>query len=185
MALTQLVERGVAANLEAVMEHDATRAQSLDTPHDDGFFEFEAGNAIGQQPTCAVVAVINMDFITAHTQQFRRRQPRWARADHADRLSLGWTRHNRFDPALFPRGIGNELFDRPDGDCAVAREFDDAIALAQSVLRANAATDFGHRRGRVRQLIGLAQPPLRRQPQPVGDVVVQRAVHRAIGDAAL
>ncbi len=38
---------------------------------------------------------------------------------------------------------------------------------------------------RVRQFIGFAQPALGGQPQPVGDVVVQRAMHRAIGHAAL
>ena len=49
----------------------------------------------------------------------------------------------------------------------------------------DAATDFGHRRSGVAQLIRLAQPPLGGQPQPVGNVVVQRTMHRAIGYAAL
>src|SRR3546814_3285222 len=35
------------------------------------------------------------------------------------------------------------------------------------------------------QLVGLAQPPLRSQQQPVGDVVVQRAVHLTERHAAL
>ena len=37
----------------------------------------------------------------------------------------------------------------------------------------------------LRQLIGLPQPPLGGQPQPVGDVVVQRAMGLAVGHAAL
>src|SRR3546814_8543822 len=57
--------------------------------------------------------------------------------------------------------------------------------VCSSDLRADAAADLGHRRGRVRKLIGLAQPPLGGQAQPVGDMIVERTMHRAIGHAAL
>src|SRR3546814_19249666 len=69
--------------------------------------------------------------------------------------------------------------------CSSDLKFDHAIAFAQAILRADAAADLGHRRGRVRKLIGLAQPPLGGQAQPVGDMIVERTMHRAIGHAAL
>ena len=70
MTLTQFVERRIAADFEVVMEDNAPFAQSLDTAHDDRLFELETGNAVGQQPTCTIVSVINMDVITAHAQEF-------------------------------------------------------------------------------------------------------------------
>ena len=72
-----------------------------------------------------------------------------------------------------------------DGDRAVARLLDDAVAFAEPVLRADAAADLGEGVGRLAELIGLAQPALGGQLQPVGDVVVQRAVRLAVGHAAL
>ena len=54
---------------------------------------------------------------------------------------------------LLRRDLADELLDRPDRHRAVAGKFDDAIALAQSVLRTDAAADFGHGRCRIRQLI--------------------------------
>ena len=76
-------------------------------------------------------------------------------------------------------------FDGADGHGAVPGAFDDAIALAQAVLRADAPAHFGHVVGRRGDLVGLLQPALGRQHQPVGDIVVERAVDLAIGNAAL
>src|SRR3546814_17975574 len=67
----------------------------------------------------------------------------------------------------------------------LAGKLDHAIALAQPVLRADAAADLGHGGGAVGQLIGFAQPAFGRQLQPVGDMVAERAMDRAIGHAAL
>src|SRR3546814_6542409 len=53
------------------------------------------------------------------------------------------------------------------------------------VLGTDPPADLGEIVGRLGQLVGLAQPPLRSQQQPVGDVVVQRAVHLTERHAAL
>src|SRR3546814_6280937 len=57
--------------------------------------------------------------------------------------------HEWLDPTFFPCGIRDELFNRTDGDGAVAGKFNDAIALAQAILRTDATADLGHGRGRV------------------------------------
>ncbi|MCY1171583.1 hypothetical protein D9M73_116970 [compost metagenome] len=185
MTLAQFVERGITANLEIFVEDDAARLQPIDPAHDDGLFQLEAGDAIGQQPACTIVTIIDVYVIAARAQIFGGAEACGACADHADRLAARRAGHERLDPAFFPGGIGDELFDRSDRHRAMAGKFDDAIAFAQPVLRADAAANLGHGRGGIAQLIGFAQAAFGGEAQPVGDVIVQRAMHRAIRHAAL
>src|SRR5258708_4190755 len=60
---------------------------------------------------------------------------------------------------------------------AVPRLLDDAIALAEPVLRANPAADLREVVGRRRQLVGLFEAPLGGQLEPIGYVVVDRAMN--------
>jgi hypothetical protein len=71
--------------------------------------------------------------------------------------------------------------DRHRAEAVVER----AGALAQAVLRADAAADLGQRIGLVAQLGGLEQVALVDQLQPVGDVVVHRALPLAVRVAAV
>jgi len=57
--------------------------------------------------------------------------------------------------------------------------FNNAVTFAQAVLRADAAANLGEGVGGLADLIGLAQAAFGREAQPVGDVVVQRAVRLA------
>ena len=182
---TQLFHAGVTADLEPFVEDDAAILEALDAAHDDILFQLESGDAIGQQAAGAVVPVIDMDFIARDAQIFGGGEAGGAGADDADRLAARGAGDERFDPAFLPGGVGDELFHRADGDRSVAGKFDHAIAFAQTVLRADAAADFRHGAGQVRQLIGFAQAPFGGQAQPVGDMIVQRAMGRAIGHAAL
>ena len=50
---------------------------------------------------------------------------------------------------------------------------------------ANPPAYFGHGRCQAGHFIGFAQPPLRRQPQPIGDMVAQGTMHRTIRHTAL
>ncbi len=186
MALAQLRQRRVAADLKAFMEMDARCAETLDATGDDLLLQLEAGDAIDEQAAGAIMPVIDMHLIAMAPQIFGRRQSRRPRTDDADRLVRAVADgDDRLDPTFLPGGVGDELLDRADGDRAMARKFDHAIALAESILRADAAADLGHGRGRGGEIIGLAQPTLGGKAQPVRDVVVQRAVRRAIGHAAL
>src|SRR5690606_14114830 len=84
-----------------------------------------------------------------------------------------------------PGGVGDVFLDRADGDGAVPRLFDDAVGLAERVLRADAAAGLREGIGGLRRLVGFLQPALGGHPEPVGDVVVQGAMGLAIGHAAL
>src|SRR5690606_37316968 len=88
-------------------------------------------------------------------------------------------------PALFPCGIGDVFLNSADGDGAVARLLNDAVALAKPVLRANSTADLGEGIGFLRALPRFADAPLSGQAQPVGDVVLQWAVGLAVRDATL
>ena len=67
----------------------------------------------------------------------------------------------------------------------MARLFDDAIAFAQAILRTNTAANLRECIRGLADVIGLSKPPLCRQAQPIGDIIVQRAVGLAIRHAAL
>ena len=67
----------------------------------------------------------------------------------------------------------------------MAGKLDHAIAFAQAILRADAAADFGHGGSACRQVVGFAQAAFRGQAQPVGNVIVQRAMRLAVRHAAL
>ena len=160
-------------------------AQLIDALHDDIFLQLEARNAIGQQPAAPVIAVINRHLHTLAPQRIRRRQPARTSADDTHRFTALRIGANGLDPALFERRIGDVFFDRSNGHGAMPGLLDHTIALAQAVLRADAATDLGEGIGRLAHLIGFLQPPLGGQAQPVGDIVVQRAMRLAIGHPTL
>ncbi len=67
----------------------------------------------------------------------------------------------------------------------MTRPLDDAIAFAEPVLGADSPTDFREVVGGRRDLIGLFQAALGGELQPIGDVVLDRAMNLAEGYAAL
>ena len=181
----QCVQRGVTANFEIGMEMDARILKPLHAAHDDVFLQLETGNAIGQQAAHTVVTVVDMHVISRDAQIFCGGQATRATANDTDRLSARCSDRNGFDPALFPSGVGDIFFDRANGHGVVAGKFNDAIAFAQAILRADAAANFGHSAGQIGQLIRLTQAPFGGQAQPIRNMVMQRAMHRTIWHAAL
>ena len=161
MFRAQVVERRVAANFEIGVEMDARLAQSFDAAHYHILFKLEAGNAVSHQPASAVVTVVYMDLVTGDAQVFGCCQTAGASTDDTDRHAKRGADCDGFNPTHFPCGVGDIFFNRADGNRIVARELYDAIAFAQPVLRTNSAADFGHGRGKVRQLIGFTQSALR------------------------
>ena len=126
-----------------------------------------------------------MDLVTLAAQLLRRRQTARSGADDAYRLAALAERPGRLDPALLPGLVGDVLLDGADGHGPMAGLFEHAIALAQAVMGADAAADLGKVVGRGRGLVGLLEPALGRELEPVGNVVLHRAVDLAERDAAL
>ena len=179
------VEADILADIAVQHEFDAAILQQSVAALDDLLLQLEAGNAIDHQPAGTVVAVIDGDLKPHPPQPVRRREATRPGTDNANGFRAFLGRLDGFDPAFFPGGIGDVFFDRADSDGAVARLLDDAIAFAEPVLRADAATDLGEGIGFLTAQIGLARAPLGGQAQPVGDIVVQRAMVLAIGHATL
>ncbi len=128
--------------------------------------------------------IVYVHLIALPPQLLGRRQPARAGTDDADRLRALHARADRLHPAAREGSIRDEALDRADRDALIAF-LDDAIALAQPVLRADAATYLGEVVGGGADLVRFLQPVLGGQFQPVRDVVVQRAVHRTERHAAL
>ena len=184
MLRAQLGQGDVLADLDVQVEVDAAFLELLPAAEHDILLQLEVGDAVDHQPADAVVAVIDMHLVAAHPQPFRRREAGGAGADDADGLRELTRRLGRLHPAILPGRVGDVLLDRADGDAAEIL-LDDAIAFAQAVLGADAAADLGEGIGGGGHLIGFLQPAFGGQLQPVGDVVVQRAMHLAEGHAAL
>ena len=67
----------------------------------------------------------------------------------------------------------------------MARLLDHAIAFAQTVLRADAATNLGKGIGRLTDIIGFLEAPCCCQPEPVGNIVMKRTMRLAVWNATL
>ena len=133
----------------------------------------------------SVVPVIDRHPEPAPPEHVGRGEPTRPGADDPDALRPLETRLDRQHPALVPGGVGDVLLDRADRDRPMPRLLDDAVALAQPVLRANPAADLGKGVGRLAEVIGLAQPPFGSELQPVRDIVMQRAMGLAVRHPAL
>jgi hypothetical protein len=184
MACPQRGERNVAADFAIQMKGDLRLAQQLLAALHDLLLELEVGDAVDQQAADPVVAIVDRDLIALAPQLLGRREARRAGADDADAVGALAARLDRPDPAPLPGGVGDELLDRADRDGLEAL-LDDAIAFAQPVLRADPAADFREVVGRRREFVGFVQPALGGELQPVGDVVVQRAMDLTERHAAL
>ncbi len=179
------LKRDVFADIAVQHDLHPGPLEQFDPAHDHVFLELETGDAIGHQPTGAVVAVIDRHLNPGAAQHVGGGQTRRTSADDSHAFAALGRRHDLFDPAIVPRGVGDVFLDRADGHGAVARFLDHAIAFAQPVLRADAAADLGEGVGGLAQLVGFLEATHRRHPQPIGDVVVQRAMRLAVGHPAL
>ena len=178
-------ERDILTN---VAIHDKGHAAGLKlfvAAHHHVLFQLETGDAIGQQPAGTVIPVIDGDLHTGAAQHVGGGQTTRPCADdpHAFGAFLRW--FDRLDPTLFPGRVGDVFFDRSDRHRAMARLFDHAVAFAQAILRADTATNLGKGIRGLADLVRLLQAARGGQVQPVGDIVVQRAMRLAIRHAAL
>src|SRR5690606_33751790 len=144
----------------------------------------EAGDAELQQAADLLVAVVHRGADAGAREAVGAGQAGRPGADDGDlaagRDHLGQVRA----PALLERGVDDVLLDRTDGHRAEAG-VERAGALAQAVLRADPTAHFRQRVGLVAQRRGFEDPAFLHQLQPVGDVVVDRALRLAVRVAAV
>ena len=151
----------------------------------DILLKFEIRNAVNEQAADAIVAIINRHLVSALTHALCSSEAGGTGANNADCLAALSARANGIDPALFPRRLSQILFDSADGNAAMAALLDHARAFAEAILRADAAADFGHRIGRSGKPVSVFEPAFGGELQPVGDVVLERAVRLAERHTAL
>src|SRR3546814_10427852 len=117
------------------MKDDAPLRQAIDATLYDMLFQLEARDAIGQQAAHTVVPVVDMHFISRLAQIFRRGETCGTSADDANGLPAIRAGHEWLDPTFFPCGIRDELFNRTDGDGAVAGRSETHTSELQSLKR--------------------------------------------------
>ena len=177
--------RAAASNIRAEHKCDTTRLEKPSTPLDHGLFQLESRDPIEEEAAGAVIAVINGHLIAEPSKLLGGSETRRAGTNNADaRAALG-CRCYRCDPTGLESRLGDVLLDGADGHRRVPRLLEHAIALAETILRANATADLGHVVGGGGKLISFLQPPLGGELEPVGNIIVQGTVHLAEGNAAL
>ena len=81
VAVAQLQRVGRLADVGVQNERDAFRAELIDAPDDVLLGHLEVGDAVGEQPTGAVVALVDGDRVPGAAELLRRGQPGRAAAD--------------------------------------------------------------------------------------------------------
>ena len=170
--LSQIGECGIASNFKIEMESNAPITQTLGATFNDFLFKLEIGDAVSQQAADAIIAIINVHAVPFTSQFLRPREAGRTGTDNAHRL-IAFPRHlDRFDPTFLPCGIGQILFNGTNSNRSVSRLFDHTIAFAETVLRANPATDLGHIVGRLAELVGFFETTFRRHLKPIGNIIM-------------
>src|SRR5690606_15226175 len=179
----QLLDADVLAHLGIETELDAHAAEDFAATAEYALLQLELGDAEGEQAADLRVAVEHHRGHAIAYQHVGTTQAGRAGADDGDalagRLDLGHVR----PPAHGEGSVGDVLFHRADGHRAEA-VVQGAGAFAQAILRADAAADFRQGVGLVGQLGGGEDVALGHQLEPVGNVVVDRALPLAVRVAA-
>src|SRR3569832_1881846 len=181
--IEQFLERDIFADLGVEHELDAHLLEQLAACAHHFFYEFEFGDTEGQQTADLLVAIEHHGFDAVAHQYIRAAQPHQTRADERDAQTRRDHARHVGPPAAFQCLAGDIFFDRTDGDGAEA-VVERARAFAEAILRAHAAAHLGQRIGAMRQLRRFEDVVFLDQLEPVGNVVVNRALPLAIGVAA-
>ena len=156
-----------------------------DTALDHVLLQLETGNAVHEQSAAPVIGVVHRDLIALAAQLLGGGKAARPGPDDAGRLRALARRLDRLDPAFGPGRVGDVFLDRADRHRAVAGLFDRADALAEAVLRADAAANLRHVVGGGGDAPGLFHAVFGGKLQPVRDIVLQGAALLAEGHAAL
>ncbi len=180
----QFLEGDVLAHLDVEAELHAHLLEHRTTTFHHRLLELELGDAEGQQAADLGVLVEDHRLDAVAHQDVGAAEASGSRADDRDLpVGPGHLAHVRA-PAHGEGGVGDVLLHRTDGHRAEA-VIEGAVTLAQTVLGAYPATHFGQRVGAMRHLRRFEDVALADQLQPVGNVVVDRALPLAVGVTAV
>ncbi len=182
--IDQFLERKILADLGVENELDTHLLEHLTTALDDGLFQLELGDAEGQQTTNLRVSIVDGDLDAVAGQYIGTRKPRRTCTDHRHTLAAVDNRRKIGFPAIGKGGITNVKLDRADSYRAKAI-IQGTVTFTQALLRADTTGYLGQGIGLVRKLHRLLPVAFIDQLQPVGNVVVHRALPLAIGVAAV
>ena len=170
----QFFDAVLFADLDAGAEDDAAVFEPPGEVFDNFFVELEVGDAVYQQAAGAGPHVKDGWCVAELGEFFGDGQARRAAADDGD-LEAGFLRHRRTVAAVaVAEEVGAEGFELADADGLFVAD-QNATALAEDLLRADAAADFGHVGGLVELDAGFGEAALGDEVHGVGDVVVDRA----------
>ncbi len=147
--------------------------QQVEAAFDYPFFEFERRNAVDEQTAGTRLCFKNRDRVTELRQFIGACHSARSAADYSD-LETIWRSDSCIECLMCKRVFVNELFYRSNRHWIRAR-IQDAGALAQAVLRADAAANFRHVAGRTRECGGFEEPPFGSEGEPLGNSVPERA----------
>ncbi len=146
-------------------------------------FELERRDAVSQQAADFRVSIIDNRTDAVEGQDVGCGKTGRARAYNTHALARGLDVRHVGPPTLLDRLVRNVAFDITDADGADA-VVERACALAEAILRTDAAANLRQRIGLVGKIGRLEQPAFLDQGQPVRDVIVNRAFPFAVGIAA-
>ncbi len=181
--INQIAELDIAADFGIQLELNAHLGEHRASTRHYLFFQLERRNAEGKQPADFRVAIVNHRFDAVAGQHVGAGEASRACTDNRHAFTGRLDVRQVGTPAHFHRFIVDIALDIADGHRAkliVQR----TGAFAQAILRTNATAHFRQAVGLMRKLGRLDNATFIRQLQPVGNVVVYRALPFAVGVAA-
>ncbi len=184
-ARAQLLDRHVAADVDAAAHLDPLGDQLLDAPLHDRLLDLEVGHAEAHQPADRLVALEQRHAVPGAAQLLRRGHAGRARADDGDRLprfALG-VRRLRRHPALVPGAVDDRVLDLFDRHGVALADLEHARRLARR--RAQAAGELGEVVRRVQLGDRVVEAVAVDEVVPVRDQVAERTAVVAERHAAV
>ena len=143
MGSAHILKAAVGTDVHIQLKGNTAICQQLVPALNHMLFQLEPRNAIDQQPANAVIAIIDCHLIALLSQHIGGGKASRSRANNPDRFAALCNRLRWLHPAIFKGCLCDMLFNSADCD-RFESFFDDAAAFAQTILRANATTDFRH-----------------------------------------
>jgi hypothetical protein len=170
----QVLDRMLFAGVVIADELDPELVQVIELGEHDFLVELEVGDAVEQQSARHRPHLEDGHVVAVQRELFRDGQPRWPAAHDRDAPARRRLARPLHVPVVLADVIGDVRLELADGHRRLVRA-DHARALAQLLLRADAAADVGHVRRLVERFRGAQDVAVGEMEERAGDVVVQRA----------